>query len=61
MIKDQLNRTSVRDYSDKKIEKEKIETIKKVINAAPTAKNFQCFSAIFITDQKVKEKLSAIN
>lgn len=61
MIKDQLNRTSVRNYLPKKIEKSKIEILKKVINASPTAKNFQCFSAIFITNKATKEKLSKIN
>lgn len=61
MIKDQLKRTSVRNYQDKKIEQNKINKIKQVINSAPTAKNFQCFSAIFITKQSTKEKLSEIN
>lgn len=61
MIKDQLNRTSVRSYLPKKIEKSKINILKKVINASPTAKNFQCFSAIFITNKITKQKLSKIN
>lgn len=61
MIKDQLKRTSVRSFKAKNIEKSKIETIKQVINSAPTAKNFQCFSAIFITNQKIKDKLCEIN
>ncbi len=61
MIKDQLNRTSVRNYLPKKIEKSKINILKKVINASPTAKNFQCFSAIFITNKTIKQKLSNIN
>lgn len=61
MIKDQLNRTSIRSYLPKKIEKSKIDILKKVINASPTAKNFQCFSAIFITNKTTKEKLSKIN
>jgi nitroreductase len=61
MINALLKRASVRKYSAKPIENEKAEILKQVINASPTSMNIQSFSAIFITDQKIKAKLRAIN
>ena len=58
----QLARTSVRHYnSNKKIEKEKIILLKKAINSVATSINGQTFSAIFINDELVKEKISKLN
>lgn len=61
MIEKMLERTSCRSFIDKKIEKNKIDTLKKVINSVPTSVNAQSFSAIFITDQKIKDDISKIN
>jgi len=61
MIEKLLERTSVRYYTEQKIENEKITLLKKVINNSPTSMNCQAFSAIFITDQKVKERIGELN
>lgn len=61
MIKEFEKRTSVRYFLNKEIEPEKINKLKEIINLSPTSMNCQAFSAIFITDQKIKEKLSIIN
>lgn len=60
-IKNQLSRTSVRSYTNKPITKEIIDTLKAAINNAPTSMNNQCFSAIFVTDNKVKELYKKAN
>ncbi|MDR2823206.1 MAG: nitroreductase family protein [Mycoplasmataceae bacterium] len=61
MINKLLQRASVRKYSAKPIEREKLEALKKVINASPTSMNIQSFSAIFVTDPKVRAQLRLIN
>ena len=58
MIKEFEKRTSVRYFLNKEIEPEKINKLKEIINLSPTSMNCQAFSAIFITDQKIKEELS---
>lgn len=61
MIDKMLKRTSVRHYSDKQIEKEKISILKEIANASPTSINGHQFSAIFIQDQKTKDYLCEKN
>ena len=61
MIDLMLKRTSVRNFKDKKLDIKTIEQLKQVVNASPTWKNYQDFSAIFITDQNTKNRLSVYN
>lgn len=51
-------RYSVRSFSDKKVEKEKIEKILEVAKIAPTAKNIQPIKIYYCTDD---EKLKLLN
>ena len=51
------NRYSLRDYSDKKIEKEKLDAILNAFRAAPSAKNLQPCKVIAVTEEKSLEKL----
>lgn len=52
-----MTRTSVRQYSDKKVEQEKIDTILKAAMAAPSGTNKQPWEILVITD---KEKLKNV-
>jgi len=61
MIEKLLNRTSVRSFKHEKLDEKIINKLKQVVNASPTWKNYQDFSAIFITDQKTKDVLSEYN
>ena len=55
-----LNRKSVRTYSDKKIEQDKIDTILKCAMAAPSAMNKQPWELLVVTDKKILEQVSSI-
>lgn len=61
MIKNYLERVSVRDFDKKPMPKKDIELITQVINNAPTSTNSQQFSAIIVTDQKLKDFISTNN
>ena len=52
------NRFSLRKFSDKKVEKEKIDYILAAMQAAPTAVNFQPQKILVLTDEKELEKVS---
>ena len=49
------NRFSLRKFSDKKVEKEKIDYILAAMQAAPTAVNFQPQRILVLTDEKDDE------
>ena len=61
MIDLMLKRTSIRSFKNKKLDIKTIKQLKQIVNASPTWKNYQDFSAIFITDQNTKNKLSVCN
>ena len=61
MIENLLKRASVRSFKKEKLDDETISKLKQVVNASPTWKNYQDFSAIFITNQKTKDILSECN
>jgi nitroreductase len=61
MIDKLINRTTCRNYLDKPISKDIINKLKQIINSSPTAINIQPFSAIFITNKKIKEELIKFN
>ncbi len=52
------NRRSIRKYSDKKIEKEKIDLLKEAALRSPTSRNFKPWRFIFIEDKEMLTKLS---
>ena len=57
-----LSRRSCRNFDNTKpIPQEYIDELKTVINLSPTSTNSQGFSAIFVTDKKVKELIKSIN
>ncbi len=53
-----LSRKSVRKYSDKKIEQEKIDEILKCAMAAPSAMNKQPWEILVVTDKEKLEKIA---
>lgn len=55
-----IKRRSVRRYSDRKIEAEKLELLKKSALLAPTSKNKQGWEFIFIENKDSLEKLSKV-
>lgn len=55
-----LNRKSIRKYSDKKVEQQKIDTILKCAMAAPSAMNKQPWELLVVTDKEILEKLASI-
>lgn len=58
VVKNILNRKSVRQYTSQNIEKEKIDTIIKAGMAAPSAINLQPWEIILITDKKILNELA---
>ncbi len=59
-IENILNRKSVRKYSDKKIEKEKIDTILRCAMAAPSGMNKQPWEILVVTDKEKLEKIAEV-
>ncbi|MBQ8605690.1 MAG: nitroreductase family protein [Clostridia bacterium] len=55
------SRYSVRKYTDKKIENEKIERILKSGNIAPTAKNTNCVRIYAVTNEQMLEKMKEVS
>ncbi len=55
------SRTSIRQYSDKKISKEELVTLVKAGMAAPTAGNMQPWNFLVIDDKKKLKEMSEIN
>lgn len=57
-IDDIMTRTSVRSYSDRKIEPEKIDTLLRAAMAAPTAGNKQPWRFVVINDKTILDSIS---
>lgn len=55
-----MTRSSVRSYSDRQIEPEKIEAMLRAGMAAPTAKNCQPWEFYVITDRSIIERLTEV-
>lgn len=53
-----MTRTSIRDYTTQKVEKDKIETILRAGMAAPTARNCQPWSFVVIDDKEQLQKIA---
>ena len=56
-----LQRSSVRAFSKHKLTNREIELIKSAINSSPTSTNAHQFSAILITNQKLKDAIMEAN
>ena len=53
-----MSRTSIRRYTEKKVEPEKIELLLKAAMAAPSAANRQPWSFIVVTEKNVLQQLA---
>ncbi|HXK51937.1 MAG TPA: nitroreductase family protein [Caldisericia bacterium] len=53
-----LQRRSIRHYQEKRIEKEKIETIQKCVLLSPSSRNRRPWEFFFVTDPSLIENLS---
>ncbi|MBD5247593.1 MAG: nitroreductase family protein [Barnesiella sp.] len=58
-IDDIMTRSSVRAYSDKEVEAEKIDTLLRAAMAAPTARNLQPWRFVVITDRALLDTIGA--
>lgn len=54
-----MTRTSIRDYSDKKISREQIDSLVRAAMAAPTAMNKQPWHIVVITDRAILDSIAA--
>lgn len=57
IIEEIVNRRSVREYSEKPVEKEKLANIFEAGRLAPTARNQQEWRIIIVTDPQLKNRL----
>ena len=55
------NRTSIRRYSDRPVEQDKLDSIFQAVQQAPTWANMQCPRFIIVRDRAAKEKLSELS
>lgn len=51
-------RQSVRKFSDKPVEQEKLDLLLQAVQQAPSWANMQCWNLVVVTDQEVKQKIS---
>jgi len=58
MIELLRNRRSIRKYTDKDIEPEKIELLKEVVLRSPSSRNFDPWEFIFVDDQGLLKQLA---
>jgi nitroreductase len=54
-------RRSIRKYSDKPVEEEKLQAVLEAIRQAPSWANMQCWRMVVVKDQAVKQKLSELS
>lgn len=54
-------RRSIRRYSDRPIEEEKLQAVLEAFRMAPSWANFQCWRLIVIKDKELKAKISALS
>jgi nitroreductase/FMN reductase (NADPH)/FMN reductase [NAD(P)H] len=58
VIKNLMERKSVRSFTDQKISEDDLKTILEAASNAPSAGNQQMYTILHITDQKIKERLA---
>lgn len=54
-------RRSVRKYSDKPVEDEKLQAVLEAVRLAPSWANMQCWRMVVVKDKSVKEKISELS
>jgi nitroreductase len=54
-------RRSVRKYSDKPVEDEKLQQVLESVRLAPSWANYQCWRLVVVKDKAVKEQISALS
>jgi nitroreductase len=54
-------RRSIRKYSDKPVEEEKLLAVLDAVRRAPSWANFQCWRLVIVKDKAVKEKISELS
>lgn len=54
-------RRSVRKYSDKPVEEEKLQGVLEAVRMAPSWANYQCWRLIVVKDKALKEKISDLS
>ena len=54
-------RRSVRKYSDRPVEDEKLNAVLEAVRRAPSWANFQCWRIIIVKDKATREKISALS
>ena len=54
-------RRSVRRFSNRPVEPEKLQAVLKAVQQAPSWSNLQCWSLVVVTDQETKNKISDLS
>lgn len=54
-------RRSIRKYSDKPVEEEKLQAVLEAVRQAPSWANMQCWRMVVVKDQAVKQKISDLS
>jgi nitroreductase len=54
-------RRSVRSFSDRPVEEEKLQAVLEAVRQAPSWANMQCWRLVVIRDQSVKERISELS
>lgn len=54
-------RRSIRKYSDKPVEPEKLQSVLEAVRMAPSWANYQCWRLIVVKDKTMKEKISDLS
>ena len=54
-------RRSVRKYSDRPVEPEKLQAVLEAVQQAPSWSNLQCWSLVVVTDQAVRDRISELS
>ncbi len=54
-------RRSVRKYTNKPVEDEKLEAVLEAVRMAPSWANYQCWRLVVVKDNAMKEKISALS
>jgi nitroreductase len=54
-------RRSIRKYSDKPVEEEKLQAVLEAIRQAPSWANMQCWRMVVVKDRAVKQKISDLS
>jgi nitroreductase len=54
-------RRSIRRYSDKPVEEEKLQTVLEAVRLAPSWANYQCWRMVVIRDKSMKQRISELS